>query len=1124
MPGVAAIVTMNSRRSDATFVLPALADQDYPRLAVLVLCDTQGDQANQVRELLPSAEVADPKSFRSLRGHQGPFASTGAVNNWGASLIRGADYLLFLTDRIALAPDAVSLLVGDAEQSQEAMAGEATVGIVGPKLIDADDGLTLRDLGGTADRLAVRIPVVGANEMDQGQHNEARDRFVAPTEALLVRRDAFELVGGFDPALDGDGAVVDMCWRIQLSGARVRVLPMATGAMRSHTAPRTPETEEFGPGELAPGHERVPGNPETPGNTAKPAKARFFSGPSARQHEHRARLRTMLKCYGWVHLLPAVVLAAVLAGGEILFAALRGRFDQASDVAKAWVWNVRHIASTVAMRRTAKRYRRVRDADLHRLQQRGSVRLADWFRFRLSPEGGQAARTRIDESVLGTWRRHAHRTVWAVWLGIVVLIAFGSRHLLTDGVAAYGQFARFPDLGTMFGSYLDGWRSNGLGAAGIGPAAMGLLGLGGVGMLGATGLLRSVAIWGLVLAAPFGMWRLCASLPSRNGRLVALVLYAVCPLPYNALTFGRWDVLLAYAAAPVIVLYVSRLVGTSPQRHLSASRGVAARLALVLAVACAFEPFVLVLALAVATALTLTELVRRTASGESLGAPLVGMLRAALAVALAIVAHLPWILEFESLSAYLSASLGGATPSTPTSLAALLRFQTGPLGELPLGYGLLVAAAVPLLIGRGTQLRLAIRGWLVGLVGFAVAWMMITGWAADLGSPVLGSAVLGASLVEVCLAFAAVGLCWAAAAGPPALAKSERPVTPRPRPQQDMSPRLRAAMVTVSVIAVGSVVLPTTWATIDGDWSAPSFDHQVPLGLLDDRGVGSDYRVLWLGAPEVLPMRGTDLGVDGLAAGTSVRGYPDVRHSWTVPTTTGDERLADAVRHGLAGDTLRLGRLLGSFGILYVVVVERSGPSYTDGWERPVSPTVSAALASQIDLRPLAADPSVQVYRNEAWWSSRSQFEQAIPVDFADNPADLVVSDLTDGIGVLTDYRSATSQSGPVGATNLLVAESYDPGWQLEIGDEAGGEVVKPTPALGWAMRFDPLQAGPAALKFERPATVTSRIAAHVLIWLALVWVAIGQPTPFADRLGAVLGARSGRKQRRSVSAVELDR
>ena len=1031
--------------------MAALAAQDYPRLAVLVLCDASGPGGRRVHEVLPTAAIADQVSSRRHLRRGTHRHRLGSLNNRGASLVRGADYLLFLSDHVALAPDAISILIDDAEN-----ASGRVVGVAGPKLLDADDGITLRDLGGTADRLGVRIPVASQDELDQAQHDGSRDLFVAPTQAMLVREDLFRIVGGFDPHLDGDGAAVDLCWRIQLAGSRVRVVPAATAKLRT-----------------------------------EPAQAAY--GPSVRQHDHRARLRTMLKCYGWVYLLPAIALAALLALGEVLFATLRGRFSQASDVALAWAWNARQLPGTFSMRGAAKRFRRVRDADLRRLQQGGSVRVADWFRYRLSPEGGLAARTTIDESILGTWRRNAHRTVWVVWALVVGGIFFGSRDLLIGGIPAYGQFAQFADAPTMLGAYLEGWRDNGVGDAGIGHPAMGLLGIGGFLVLGAVGLLRHIAVWGLLVAGLVGIWKLCAPTNSRNGRLVALALYAACPLPYNALANGRWDVLLAYGVAPAVVLALSQLMGASAAgpSGIGTRRATAARVAsfgLLLAVAAAFEPSIVLLGVVAAAVLVVVETARRAIGRSSPATPWLGLLLVACAVALAVLAHLPWIIEFGSLRDYLDVSLGNPTIATPDSLGELLRFQTGPLGELPLSWGLVAAAAVPLLVGGASRWWWAARGWMVGLAGFAGAWALSAGWVDERWTGV----TLGGSLVEISLVLGAVGLCWAAAAGPPALAASGG----------DTSPRVRSAMILISGIAVGAMVLPTAWAAVDGNWTAPGFDHRVPLGLVDDRDVGPDYRVLWLGEPEVLPLRGWDLGMDGLAAATSVRGYPDVRHQFATPGTPGNERLDDAVRVGLAGDTLRMGRLLGSFGIRYVVVVERSGPSYSQGWERPVVPEIDAALASQIDLRPLAVDPSVQVFRNEAWWSSRAQFSQPVPTDFAVDQTDLVVNDLSDGIGVLTDYRSSTRQLGPVGTGPLLVADSYNPGWNLQIGDSR----TSATLAQGWAMRFDPPHAGHAELRYERSDAVTDRLWAQVLIWLAIAWVAIGQPTPLADRVTAAVG------------------
>ena len=50
----------------------------------------------------------------------------------------------------------------------------------------------------------------------------------------------------------------------------------------------------------------------------------------------------------------------------------------------------------------------------------------------------------------------------------------------------------------------------------------------------------------------------------------------------------------------------------------------------------------------------------------------------------------------------------------------LLRFQTGPFGNTPLGWAFLVAAALPLVIGRGWRLGWSVRAWFVALAAWGV--------------------------------------------------------------------------------------------------------------------------------------------------------------------------------------------------------------------------------------------------------------------------------------------------------------------------------------------------------------------------------------------------------------------
>ncbi len=84
----------------------------------------------------------------------------------------------------------------------------------------------------------------------------------------------------------------------------------------------------------------------------------------------------------------------------------------------------------------------------------------------------------------------------------------------------------------------------------------------------------------------------------------------------------------------------------------------------------------------------------------------------------------------------------------------LLRFETGPIGAAPVGYVLLAAAALPLLIGRGWRHGWAVRGWTIALVFWGIAWAGQEGWL-DFGLPAS----------DVLLAPAAAGLALAAGLG-----------------------------------------------------------------------------------------------------------------------------------------------------------------------------------------------------------------------------------------------------------------------------------------------------------------------------------------------------------------------
>jgi GT2 family glycosyltransferase len=133
---------------------------------------------------------------------------------------RGAGWLWLLHDDSAAAPQALAHLLDVARRSP-------SVGVTGPKLVTWEDPSRLLAVGSVVTRSGRRVggPVTG--EPDQGQHDHRSDVLGVSSSGMLIRRDVFETLGGFDPAFGQFCDDLDLCWRAQLAGYRVVVAPRA---------------------------------------------------------------------------------------------------------------------------------------------------------------------------------------------------------------------------------------------------------------------------------------------------------------------------------------------------------------------------------------------------------------------------------------------------------------------------------------------------------------------------------------------------------------------------------------------------------------------------------------------------------------------------------------------------------------------------------------------------------------------------------------------------------------------------------------------------------------------------------------------------------------------------------
>lgn len=129
------------------------------------------------------------------------------------------DWLWLLAHDAAPAPDALAKLAAAAEANRR-------VAIIGPKIMRVGDARTINEFGQTMTPFGNSVRLA-AGELDQGQYDSRSDVLGVAETGLLIRRDVYEELGGFDPALSTVDAGLDLGVRARLAGHQVTLQPSA---------------------------------------------------------------------------------------------------------------------------------------------------------------------------------------------------------------------------------------------------------------------------------------------------------------------------------------------------------------------------------------------------------------------------------------------------------------------------------------------------------------------------------------------------------------------------------------------------------------------------------------------------------------------------------------------------------------------------------------------------------------------------------------------------------------------------------------------------------------------------------------------------------------------------------
>ena len=603
VPRVAAVLVVHDGAEWLSSVLGTLASQQYPALDLVVVDNGSTDGSGEVlsRRIPADRLITLPRNVGFARAVSAAMSSP---------VVAQADLLLFLHDDLVLASDAIARLV-------VAMRDDATVGVVGPKLREWSDDGVLAEVGMTIDRFARAEPRVDRRELDQGQHDRDAEVLYVNTAGMLIRREVFRQLGGFDARFPAYRDDLDLCWRAWLRGHRVEVVPQAVGY---HIGAGPRASRRFGGGEQHGG--------------------RYLA--------ERHSVAALLKNYSSFTLLWVVPLLLLLAAAKTVAFLLIRRFGEAGAVVRAYMWNAAQLPRTLRRRRAVQRRRSVPDRAVTRLFAPGLPRARVYAEAIGSWLAGGSTRALIDdESIAAEEERLAQRSMVrfarqrpALMAGLLLMVAYlvGVAPLLGSGPVIGGEIAPWPDAARDFlRAYATPHNGDPLGTGGFASPIQAVLGLFSFLGLGSAWLAQRLLVFGLVPLAWVLTLRAGRLITTHPGpRALGATLYALSPIVLGTLGQGRYGVLVAAALLPGLVLVGVRAVDT--RIPAATSWRATALLALGLAVTMAAEPSMgPVLLVAVAAGAVVSARRRRPQAAQATA-------RLGLATGAALLILSPWLL------------------------------------------------------------------------------------------------------------------------------------------------------------------------------------------------------------------------------------------------------------------------------------------------------------------------------------------------------------------------------------------------------------------------------------------------------------------------------------------------
>ncbi|WP_234533575.1 glycosyltransferase [Streptomyces shenzhenensis] len=670
-------------------------------------------------------------------------------------------WLWLLHDDCAPEPGALAQLLRVVDNEMEL--GRDDVAVVGPKLRGWYDRRQLLEVGVTIANSGRRWTGLDRREQDQGQHDHVRPVLSVSTAGMLIRRDVFEELGGFDRRLPLMRDDVDLCWRATNAGHRVLIAPEAV-VRHAEAASRERRTVDCAGRTSASPHKvdkagaiyTLLVNARTAalpwimlrlvlGTLLRTVAYLVGKVPGQALDEIRGLLGTLLR--------PERIIAGRRRRGrsQLDKGELRPLFPPPGATVRA---TVEQVAGNLFGG----------DDEISAAGRHGGA-------VESGPGGDDAEFLEIEQ--FARLRRIARKPGPVLFLVLLLISLAACRALLGSGALAGGALLPAPDTaGELWSRYLDAWHAVGAGGTPAAPPYLAIVAALASLLFGSTGLAVTVLLVASVPLAGFTAY--FASRPLVTSRLLrawAAIAYAFLPAATGALAGGR----IGTAVLAILLPLIARAgIAASGLANSSGTRGswrASWAYALLLTITTAFTPIVWPIALVLGLAVLAVRRSDLVASGlrllAQLGTPLLVLA--------------PWSLTLLPFGFFKEAGLEyGSSAASALDLLGASPGGPGTVDGLMLIGVVLAALAALLRSERQSAVRTA---WAVALVGLVFAVLSNqSAWAGPAtlvyGVAILSAAALGADGARSRVAEQSFGwrqpvaalIAFASAAGPLLLA------------------------------------------------------------------------------------------------------------------------------------------------------------------------------------------------------------------------------------------------------------------------------------------------------------------------------------------------------------------